>query len=56
MVSQNSKRNMKRWKGEERREVKQKVKEEKREFCIENVVLNSNPIVDYKNKLRHNDA
>ena len=39
--------------GEKRREAKQKVN---RVFCFENVVLNPNPIIDYKTKLRHNDV
>ena len=55
-MSQKSKRNMRRWKGVERREVKQKVKEENRAFCFENIGLNPNPIADYKNKLTNNDA
>ena len=56
VVSQKSKRNMRRWKGVERREVKQIVKEENRAFCFENVTLIPNPIADYKNKLRNNNA
>ena len=56
VVSNKSKRKMKRWKGEERREAKQKVKEENREFCFERVLLTPNPIEDYRTKLRRNIA
>ena len=56
VVSNKSKRKMKRRIGEERREAKQKVKEENREFCFERVVLTPNPIDDFRTKLRRNEA
>ena len=55
VVSRKSKRNMKRRRGVDRKDSKQRVKEEKRTFCINTVVLTPNPIEDYKTKLR-NDA
>ena len=47
---------MKRRRGVERKDAKQRVKEEKRTFCINTVVLTPNPIDDYKTKLRNNAA
>ncbi len=54
VVSNKSKRKMKRRIGEERREAKQKVKEENGEYCFERVVLAPNPIDDFRTKLTRN--